>query len=122
MENKSNTKIYAKINLNGKTELVLINEDLEKRERIIKELWMMAMETIFDFNLLEPCEYDDIRLVIDTKIEEFEELMIPIILNHFNKKLNSNQILVFLEGFQMSKEDLANGIVMNYDVQIITKN
>ena len=133
MQENINIKIYARITFKKRTELVLINEDLFKRYRIIEELSLMAME-VSPFNnipdedkhkpfiimphLFEHCEYDDIYQVIDEKMNEFEELMTPIILNHFNIKLKRKQLLYFGESYQMSKDDLKNGITMHYCVGI----
>ena len=134
MQENINIKNYARITFNKKNELVLINEDLFKRYRIIEELSLMAME-VSPFNnipdedkhkplismphIFEHSEYDDIYEVIDDKMNQFNELMTPIILNHFNIKLKKKQLLYFGESYQMSKDDLKNGIVMHYCVEII---
>jgi hypothetical protein len=125
---------YARITFNEKTELIIINEDLVKRNRIIDELSMMWFEVEPMLNvpdedkekplitmphLFEHSESDDIGEVIDAKIEQFSELMTPIILNHFNIKLKKKQLLYFGESYQISKDDLKNGITMHYCVEII---
>ncbi len=119
-----------------KTELVEINEDLVYRDRIINELSLMALEVCPFMNIseedkhkplismphiFEHSEYDDINDVIDVKVEEFEKLMEPIILKHFNIRLKENQWVFFNESYQMTKKELDNGIAMHYTIEIVTE-
>lgn len=117
------------------TELVEINEDLTYRDRIINELSLMALEVcpLFAYSeeyentpivdlprsFFEHSEYDDINEVIEVKIEEFEALITPLILKHFNITLKAGEWLYFMESYRMSKEDIANGITMHYTIEIV---
>jgi len=130
-------KSFAKITLLGDTnvtELVEINEDLVYRDRIINELSLMAIEVCPLLNvpekdkhkplismphLFEDGEYDEINEVIDVKVIEFEELMTPFILKHFNITLKENQWVYFMESYSMTKQDLDNGIAMHYTIEIV---
>ena len=116
------------------TELVEINEDLTYRDMIINELSLMALEVcpllvydkkyentpIIDLprSFFEHSEYDDINEVIEGKIEEFEALITPLILKHFNITLKDGEWLYFMESYRMSKEEIANGITMHYTIEI----
>jgi hypothetical protein len=130
-------KHYAKIILGEKTELVEINEDLVYRDRIINELSTMALEVCPFYNGIMNCkdedrdrpiidmphlfvksETDDINEVIDIKVEEFENLITPLILKHFKIKLKKKQYLYFPEGYIVTKNDLKNGIAMHYSVEV----
>lgn len=130
-------KNFAKITLLGDTnvtELVEINEDLVYRDRIINELSLMAIEVCPFLNvpeedkhkplismphLFEDGEYDEINEVIDVKVIEFEELITPFILKHFNIILKENQWVYFMESYAMTKQDLENGIAMHYTIEIV---
>jgi hypothetical protein len=134
-------KNFARITLineeEERIELVEITEDLAYRDRIINELATMALEGCPMLNvpekdrhkpfismphIFEHSEYDDINDVIDVKTEEFEKLMEPIILNHFNITLKENQWVFFMESYQIPKEDLEQGIVMDYTIEICDNN
>ena len=121
----------ARINLESKTHLIPISDELFTKYRIMEELACMALETEPIMNCkdelkevpiiywkksdLRNDENDDINKILLTKEEEFENEFQDAIVKELGLKLLENQNIFFGDAYRVKDSD---SFVLDYEIEL----